>query len=69
MTTFTWLASVLMGIAAGFLAGILFQQKYLAPPPIVYHTPPVRVEPSALTTNCVELARACYARKRAEAVR
>lgn len=69
MRTFTWLSCVAMGIACGFLAGILAQQKYLAPPPIIYHTPPVRVEPSALTTNCVELARACYARKRAEAVR
>lgn len=61
-------ACTLMALACGFLAGIFVQQTYLAPPPIIYRTPPARVEPATLTQNCVEVARVCYARKRSSAI-
>lgn len=61
-----WSACILVAAAAAFLGGMFVQATYLTPPPIVYHTPAVRVEPSAayLSGNCIELARTCYARKR-----
>lgn len=63
------LAIAFMGIAFGFLAGIFVDQRYLAPPPVIYRTPPIRVEPAAVVTDCVEQARICYARKRSAAVK
>lgn len=68
MNTFIWSSCVVVGIAFGFLGGILFQQKFLAPPPIVYRVAPVIVNPASLTENCTEAARICYARKRSAKV-
>lgn len=63
-----WMGCVGIALACGFLGGIFVQQTYLAPPPVIYRTPPVRVEPASLRENCVEVARMCYARKRSAAI-
>lgn len=68
MNSFLWLSCVVVGVAFGFLGGIFVQQTYLAPPPIIYRVPPVIVKPAALTENCIEMARVCYARKRSAKV-
>jgi len=57
-----------MALTFGFLSGMLVQQRYFAPPPVIYRTAPVRVEPASLQTNCLEAARICYARKRSTKV-
>lgn len=57
-----------LSLLVGFMAGLIVQQVYLAPPPIIYRTAPVRVEPANLRQSCTEVARMCYARKRSEAV-
>lgn len=69
MTNLLWLGCVAVALACGFFGGVIADQKYLAPPPVIYRTPMVKVEPASITTNCIEQARMCYAQKRSAATK
>ena len=72
MTHFLWSLCVLIALPCGGLAGILFSQHYLQRPEMIvaHQKPNIIVQPASILDNasCLEVARACQARKRANKV-